>query len=75
MVAYTDGRWVEYDEHIAEVRKMQRGMIAGLYFRAGEVHEELLWFFENRRTELLAWNRLHTSAELRRVAQAREDAL
>lgn len=35
LVAREGGDWVDYDDHLAEVRQTQRRMIAALYWRAG----------------------------------------
>ena len=36
LVPRNGGDWVDYDDHLAELRQTQRRMIAALYWRAGE---------------------------------------
>lgn len=37
LVPRNGGDWVDYDDHLAELRQTQRRMIAALYWRAGAI--------------------------------------
>lgn len=40
LVPRNGGDWVDYDDHLAELRQTQRRMIAALYWRAGVWRDE-----------------------------------
>ena len=62
LVPRNGGDWVDYDDHLAELRQTQRQMIAALYWRAG--HYEI----ESRRP----LQTIHMEARMRGAAFAME---
>ena len=69
LVPRNGGDWVDYDDHLAELRQTQRRMIAALYWRAGEARCEGERALRYMVSDALAFAETHTAYIMRNRAE------